>query len=110
MAWMRIEVLYFDGCPNHEALLPHVRPLLDAHGIDAPVHLHEITSLDAAVAQRFLGSPTLRVDGEDVDPGASERDDYGLKCRLYAADGALRGLPPDEWVLAALEVREPRPG
>ncbi len=87
----RVELLYFDGCPNHEALLPHLRALLDAHGIDAPIHLREITSAEAAVAERFLGSPTLRIDGEDVDPGASERDDYGLKCRLYAADGGLRG-------------------
>ena len=62
-----------------------------------------VEDADAAEAERFLGSPTIRVDGEDVEPSASERTDYGLECRLYETPDGLRGVPADEWVLRALE-------
>jgi hypothetical protein len=99
---MEIEVLYFDGCPNHEALLPRLKQLLDAEGITSPVELRLVESVEDAERQRFLGSPTLRVDGRDIEPGAPDRSDYGLKCRLYRTESGLGGLPRDEWMLDAL--------
>lgn len=100
---MEVEVLYFDGCPNHEALLPHLRELLSSAGAAADIELVRVEDVDAAERERFLGSPTLRIDGEDVEPGAGQRSDFGLKCRLFATPDGLRGMPADEWVLAALE-------
>ena len=99
---MTIEVLYFDGCPNHDALLPHLHELLASAGVTATVALRRIETIEDAERERFLGSPTVRVDGHDVDPGAGARDDYGLKCRLYATDEGVRGTPPDAWILGAL--------
>ena len=64
----------------------------------------------AAERERFLGSPTLRVDGVDIDPGVDDRSDYGLKCRLYPTEHGLRGAPPDEWVLHALRQASHGPG
>lgn len=98
-----IELLYFDGCPNHEAFLPHLRGLLDRAGIHEEVRLRRIHSPEDAARERFLGSPTLRIDGADVEPGASERTDYGMKCRLYRTDSGTAGIPADRWVLDALE-------
>jgi hypothetical protein len=97
-----VEVLYFDGCPNHEALLPRLRALLARVAADVEVELRRVESPEAAEEERFLGSPTVRVDGEDVDPGARERNDFGLKCRLYATPAGLRGAPLDRWILDAL--------
>jgi hypothetical protein len=99
---MRIEVLYFDGCPNHEALLPHLAELLQTAEVPARISQRRIADEDAARRERFLGSPTVRIDGRDVEPGAEQRDDFGLKCRLYRVPSGLRGEPPDEWVLDAL--------
>lgn len=99
---VNVEVLYFDGCPNHEALLPRLHELMALAGVDAPVHLRHIDSVEAAERERFLGSPTLRIDGVDVDPSARGRSDFGLKCRLYHSAEGLRGIVPDELVLAAL--------
>jgi hypothetical protein len=99
---MKVELLYFDGCPSHEAFLPRLQELLERAGIDVPVEQRRVESDAAAQTERFLGSPTLRVDGVDVDPSAAERDDYALKCRLYPTTRGLRGEPPDEWVLDAL--------
>jgi hypothetical protein len=99
---MLIELLYFDGCPHHEALAGRLADLLAAEGIDEPPVLRRVADVDAAERERFLGSPTVRVDGQDVDPGASTRADFGLKCRLYDTPEGLRGVPPDAWLLAAL--------
>jgi hypothetical protein len=60
----------------------------------------------AADAQRFLGSPTVRVDGVDIDPRAAERVDFGVKCRIYRSDHGQSPLPPEEWIAAALAPRE----
>jgi hypothetical protein len=100
---MTIELLYFDGCPSHEAFLPRLHDLLDQAGVDAPVQRRRVESEEDAQRARFLGSPTLRVDGVDVDPGAGEQTDYGLRCRLYPTADGLRGAPPKKLVLAALQ-------
>lgn len=99
---MKIQVLYFDGCPSHQALLPRLCELVAEVGVTAPVELTRVESVEAAQRERFLGSPTLRIDGEDVDPTASVRTDFGLKCRLYASPDGLHGTVPDELVRAAL--------
>lgn len=97
-----VELLYFDGCPSHDALVPHLEELLRSAGIPARFVLRRIEGDDAAHRERFLGSPTVRVDGRDVEPGADEREDFGLKCRLYRVQSALGGSPLDKWVLDAL--------
>jgi hypothetical protein len=99
---VKIEVLYFDGCPNHEALLPRLRELLDEAHVASPVELVDVPDDAAAQSQRFLGSPTLRVDGRDVEPGAELRTDFGLKCRLYRTKDGFAGMPLDDWMLDAL--------
>ena len=70
---MTIEVLYFDGCPSYEALVPHLQQLLSERGVAADVALRRVDSDADAQRLRFLGSPTVRVDGRDVEPGADAR-------------------------------------
>ena len=101
---MRIELLYFDGCPNYETLLPHLRELVGP-ALASAIELHRIESEEDAWRARFLGSPTVRVDGKDVDSGAESRGDYGLKCRLYRTPEGLAGTPPDEWITALIEPK-----
>lgn len=97
----RIEILYFDGCPGHQRMLPQVRRL--AAEVGADIELRRVDTPEAAEAERFLGSPTVRVDGRDVEPGAAERSDYGLKCRIYrSAQLGQSAVPPEDWVRAAL--------
>ena len=105
---MIVEMLHTAACPNAAQYLPRLRRLVADTGAADPVHVRIITDPDEAQRERFLGSPTVRVDGRDVDPSADRRRDYGLSCRLYPGPDGPRGTPPDEWVLAAL--RPPRAG
>ena len=98
-----IEILYFDGCPNHDGLEARVRSVLAAAGIDESITHRRIDSDVQAQAERFLGSPTLRVNGVDVDPTAATRAMYRRLCRVHATDDGLRGTPPDAWILAAAQ-------
>ncbi|MGH2859868.1 MAG: DF family (seleno)protein [Solirubrobacteraceae bacterium] len=94
-----IEILYFDGCPSHEQLVEHLPRLLEREGITANIVLRDIPDIESALAERFLGSPTVRIDGRDIEAGAAKRDDYGLKCRIYKTEAGLVGLPADKWIL-----------
>jgi hypothetical protein len=99
---MRIELLFLDGCPGHERLLPLVREL--AKSTHAELVLRRIDTPEHAEQERFLGSPTVRVDGRDVDPHAGDRTDYGLKCRLYRSDELGQSpQPPTHGIRTALE-------
>src|SRR5260370_42562099 len=91
---MRIEVLYFEGCPNHAPALELVRQVLKEEAISAEVS--EVNVSDASTAQElgFLGSPSVRVDGLDVEPAARSVRDYGMMCRTYVVDGRREGSPP----------------
>jgi hypothetical protein len=99
---MRIEVLYFDGCPNHEQLLDRLRKTLAALGVSAAIDLRRITDDAEAQHEQFIGSPTIRINGDDIEPGADERTDFGMKCRLYRTTSGLSGQPQDEWLQAAI--------
>jgi hypothetical protein len=98
----RVEFLWFDGCPSHW----QARALLDEVIADiAPGTAVE--SIDAsdpavAVAHRFAGSPTIRVDGHDIDPAYEDPGDYTPRCRLYRTAEGLRGVPPRGLIEAAL--------
>jgi hypothetical protein len=97
---VKLEVLYFDGCPSHERLLPALRELAREH--DAELVLTRVETAPQAQRAHFLGSPSVRVDGIDVEPGAKARTDYGLRCRLYRSPAGQSGLPPRRWIEQAL--------
>jgi hypothetical protein len=97
---MMVEVLYFDGCPSHDRLMPTLLTLASAH--DAEIVQRRVETLEEAEEVRFLGSPSVRVDGRDIEPGAETRTDYGMKCRLYCSPTGRSGVPPHEWIERAL--------
>ena len=101
---MKVELLYFAGCPNYEALLPHLRRILQREGAETGVELRRVETPEQAARLEFLGSPTVRVGGRDVEATAATRRDFGLKCRLYRTSNGLQGAPPDEWILAAIRA------
>ena len=63
-----------------------------------------------AASHRFPGSPTIRVDGVDIDPGFVDPGDYTPRCRLYQTSEGLRGLPEPAWIEAALRSAIDRRG
>ena len=98
----RVEILYFEGCPNHEPARMLVERLARQLRIEPEIRLVEVVDPDAAVELLFLGSPTVRVDGLDVEPGAGERRDFALSCRIYRSERGVAEQPDARWVRDAL--------
>jgi hypothetical protein len=99
----RVEILYFEGCPNHEGARALVERVSRELGVEPELRLVNVPDADTAREMRFLGSPTIRVAGEDVDPAAGERYEYVLSCRVYRTERGFAGQPDERWVRDALQ-------
>jgi hypothetical protein len=102
---VKIEILYFDGCPTYRVAEKTLREILEEQGEDAEVKLVAVNTDGEAQALRFTGSPTIRVDGEDLFP-VPERAEYALGCRVYATSEGLRGSPTATMLSEALTKKE----
>jgi hypothetical protein len=98
----KVEILYFAACPNYESARRLVESTAAELGIEPRIELVEVRDDDDAVARLFLGSPTVRVDGRDVEPGAEKRRDFAFSCRLYRINGRVLETPDPVWIRQAL--------
>jgi len=92
-----VEILYFDGCPNHHPAIALVQRVSKELGVEPEIRLVNVPDAETAEKTRFLGSPTIRVAGRDVDPRTEERSDYQLSCRVFQTDAGLVGQPDEQW-------------
>jgi hypothetical protein len=94
VAAVTVELLYWEGCPSHPEALADLRAALAELGRgDLEVAVRRIDDEDDAAAERFIGSPTIRVDGADAFPPPAD-EPPGLTCRVYRlADGRFSPTP-----------------
>jgi hypothetical protein len=102
---VQVEILTFEGCPNAEPAVALVERIVDELDPGAVVQRVDVADPEDAARRRFLGSPTIRVDGRDVEPGAGERSDYVFACRIYRTDHGLSGMPDEIWIRDAIARR-----
>jgi len=108
---MKIEVLYFSGCPNHAPAVERVKEALRSEGLSGEIVEIEVPDTETALRLKFLGSPSIRVNGLDVEPEARSRGEFGMMCRTYADGCCQSGLPSHELIRSALrEAGEPPSG
>lgn len=96
---MRIELFAFEGCPNAAIARERIEAALRLERTHAAIHLVEVETPERAAETQFLGSPTVRIDGHDVEPGAHTRHEFGLMCRTY---GESEGAPSVDMIRRAL--------
>ena len=99
-----IEVLTFEGCPHAEPALELVERVLNETGLAADVRRVDVADAESAKLHRFLGSPTIRVNGRDIEPGADDRDQFVLSCRVYRTERRMQGEPDERWLRDALHA------
>jgi hypothetical protein len=97
-----IEVLYTRDCPNYPGALALVERVRAELGINAELRTSLIGDQTAAERARFPGSPTIRVDGHDVEPGSEPPSEITVACRLYRLEHRFAGHPAERWVRDAL--------
>jgi len=89
-----ILLFYFDGCPFWQVALENAQKVIEIDKIPAEIRLIKIKSPEQAQKERFLSSPSFRVNGIDLWP--EERDHYTLSCRVYQTPDGLKGSPSFE--------------
>jgi hypothetical protein len=94
---VRVEVLFVPGCPNYEPALERLKQVLVSEGLDVEVHGVAVNTHQDASAMMFPGSPTIRIDGEDVEPDQTNAP--ALTCRLYAN---RTGVPSEKTLRVAV--------
>ncbi len=75
---VNIVVYYTHGCPATPQTVELIRNCVSEPKIRAALREVPVTTQDEAVAFRFLGSPTVQVDGRDIDPAARAARGYGF--------------------------------
>ncbi len=90
----QVELLYWSGCPSHPRALADLREGMRELGLDAGgVRVREVDSEEQARAEGFVGSPTIRIDGRDIQP-PPPHEPTGLTCRIYRRrDGRISPTP-----------------
>ncbi|NOZ72789.1 MAG: hypothetical protein GXP38_12910 [Chloroflexi bacterium] len=95
---MKIDVLYFEGCPNHKPTVQRVKDVLVRLGIGAEVNEVEVTPKDDPATLKFIGSPTVLIDGQDIDPAQRHGANYGFGCRTFGGAG-MPSIEMIEWAV-----------
>ena len=93
-----IEVFYFGGCPHYAPALALVRKIVAELGLVAEILEVRIETPEQAIEARFLGSPSIRVNGMDIEPEARGSEDFAFGCRVYGESG----VPPRELFVDAI--------
>ena len=98
---VRVTLRYFDGCPHWRIAYDRLRQVLREEGlIDVEPVLELVGTPEDAQRLRFVGSPTILVDGQDSFGGPEEN--FGMSCRVYQTPDGLAGSPTPDQLRAAL--------
>lgn len=92
---LKVEFLYFKSCPGHRQALTNLKAVLEENKIKADLVLINVTSEAQAIKVGFQGSPSIRVNGKDID-GRNEGHSYG--CRIYQIGGKITPTPTKEYI------------
>jgi hypothetical protein len=97
-----VEFLYEPDCDSRDVSLARLREVVAEEGGAATIDVIRVDTDDEAVTRRFTGSPTIRIEGRDIDP-PDEGARYVLTCRTYhLPDGRITPFPPKALIRAAL--------
>jgi len=98
---MRIRLLLFKGCPSGPKAEEVLRQVLAEEKISESIEIIEVSDIATAVREHFLGSPTIQINGLDIEP-SRQNDPPCHGCRLYRTSEGTSGVPPKELIRSAL--------
>jgi hypothetical protein len=101
---MKIQLLYFDGCPSWQDGLKNLETVLQELNIDTPIEIIKVLDDENAARMKFLGSPSFLVDGRDL--WHEDRESYSLSCRVYSTPAGIRGVPTVEMLKEKLSRKD----
>jgi hypothetical protein len=99
----RIQFLFWEDCPSHSQALGRLQAVMAELGLEPPIERIEVLTDEDAQRLGFPGSPTIRVDGVDIDPTGAAQMGTALTCRIYRLeDGRISPVPSRGMIRRAL--------
>jgi hypothetical protein len=99
---LRVTFLFFNGCPSHGEALERLRRVLAEEGVQSDIEVVKVATQEQAERWQFVGSPTIRIDDQDIAP-VPDGGPYRLTCRTFVAEnGRLSPLPPEAVIRRAV--------
>jgi len=99
---MKIEILYFEGCPSFKPALNILNQILEEERIEASVKRINVDSENLVKVHRFLGSPSIKINGRDIEIDSRSSNEFGKRCRIFDNNGVPGGVPPKSMVRRAI--------
>lgn len=100
---MNIRFLYYEDCPSHDKALERLQAVLAQEDIQSTVEVIKIETDEQAQEFQFVGSPTILINGEDIDPPPANAY-YSLTCRAYRLEnGRVSPLPSPQMIRRKLQ-------
>ncbi len=101
---VKTELYYYYDSPSYLRALDNLKEAQRLEHFPEQVDMIPVTSETDAQSKRFIGSPTIRIDGVDVEGPEAEKRGYGFGCRVYTANGSIAGWPSIERIRQALQI------
>jgi hypothetical protein len=101
---MLVEVLVFDGCPNGEGAFALARQVVATEFPEAEVRLVDVPDTETAERHKFLGSPSIQVNGIDIEESRLVEEAFSYSCRVYRTEKGVHGLPPEDMLRRAIRT------
>lgn len=100
----KIRLLHTQGCHAYHQAFDEIEKVLKEKGLLVQFEVILITSEEEAKKYKFFGSPTIQINGEDVDPKAKMVTKYGISsCRPYFWKNKSYDYPPKEMIIEELK-------
>ena len=101
---VHVTFLFYEDCPSHELAIERLREVLNEEDIDTEVEVVKVESEEQAQERHFVGSPTILLTGQDIDPLPPDSY-YALTCRAYhLEDGRISPLPSRGMLKRAIDA------
>lgn len=101
---MKIRLFHNTACHAWQKAGSELKQALKTAGIQADYQVVLIKSQAEAEKYKFPGSPTIQIDGKDIDPAAAQATQFSVEaCRPYFWQGKAYDFPPAEMVVSALK-------
>jgi hypothetical protein len=100
---LTVDLLYYEDCPHYGEAAKALKEVLDEGGIEARLNMVKVAKGGEAEAFGFIGSPTILINGRDVEPEMDHRSPFQGHCRVYLYKGDMFEIPPKEMIREALQ-------
>jgi hypothetical protein len=100
-----IELLFIKDCPNYLETWAILEEVLESEKISASINMVNIETLEDAQRLQFPGSPTIRIDGHDMEESGEVLKEFKPSYRRYKGSSGPRGMPSRESIRRALLSR-----